>query len=151
MNRKKLTGRLKHTTFPPMPLTNKENHAILRRHCETVSPRNFVEHGCAVCGWLVPRKSLTPLSAFQGDLGLLIVPGVTKKERFSVEDPIEDIEGPVLAAACTRICVDFETGLMNNVIPRFALARHNWVGTVPEQLQNLKYTEGMLIARVRHN
>ncbi|KAJ7120557.1 hypothetical protein C8R43DRAFT_900624, partial [Mycena crocata] len=151
MKRKKFTGRLRHTRFPPLPLTDKETHSILSRYCDTLRPVNFVEHGCAVCGWLVSRKLLTPLALYKGDLSLLEVPGVTRKERFTSADPIEDIPGPVLAAGCTRICVECETALNNGVVPKLALARHNWVGTVPEPLRDLTYAEQILIARVRHN
>ncbi|KAJ7617674.1 hypothetical protein DFH06DRAFT_928157, partial [Mycena polygramma] len=56
--------------FPPRPLSDRELHSIVTRHCRRLSPRNFVEHGCAVCGCLVSRRFLSPLSAFKGDLNL---------------------------------------------------------------------------------
>ncbi|KAJ6581755.1 hypothetical protein B0H19DRAFT_927707, partial [Mycena capillaripes] len=151
MKRKKYTGSLKHTTFPPKPLSDLEKHSIISRHCETFRPANFVEHGCAVCGLLTPRKALSPLSSFLGNLDLLVASGVTRKERFNLNDLIEDLDGPVLAEGCTRICVECETGLNNNIVPKLALARHNWVGEIPDQLKGLTYAEGIMIARVRHN
>ncbi|KAJ7820847.1 hypothetical protein B0H14DRAFT_3089223 [Mycena olivaceomarginata] len=99
MKRYKDTGRLKYTKFPPKPLSEREKRLIISKHCKRVSPTNFVEHGCAVCGRLTPRKETSPLSLFKGDLDLL---------------------------------------MCNNIVPKFALARHNWVGNI-------------LIARVRHN
>ncbi|KAJ7109038.1 hypothetical protein C8R43DRAFT_905040 [Mycena crocata] len=149
--RKKQTGRLKGTKFPPKPLSPKDAHRMITKHCRTLSPKEFVEAGCAVCGCLVPRKKLTTLTKFEGSLGLLIRPGVTRKERFRSADPIEEMEGPVLADDCKHICVDCEICLTNGIIPRTALVRHNWIGKVPDQLRGLTYAEGIMIARVRHN
>ncbi|KAJ7114871.1 hypothetical protein C8R44DRAFT_832893 [Mycena epipterygia] len=143
-SRKKWTGRLLNPVFPPRPLTTQQTFGILRRHCKTLRPASFVEGGCAVCGSLVARKFLTPLA-------LLIRAGVTRKERFKPTDRIEELEGPVLAAGCTHICVDCETSLDNGVVPKTALVRHNWLGEVPKVLQDLSYAEGIMIARVRHN
>ena len=36
-------------------------------------------------------------------------------------------------------------------MPKFALARGLWIGQVPEELQNLSFTEQLLIGRIRHN
>ncbi|KAJ6522933.1 hypothetical protein DFH09DRAFT_938126, partial [Mycena vulgaris] len=151
--RKKSSGRLKDTVFPPRPLTQAQTHRILTKHCRTTRPKAFVEAGCAVCGCLVPQRFLTPLVKYQGSLTLLCRPGaeVTRKERFSLSDPIEEIEGPVLASGCSGICVECETSLNNGVLPKTALVRYNWVGDVPSQLQDLTYAEGIMIARVRHN
>ncbi|KAJ7085288.1 hypothetical protein C8R44DRAFT_752888 [Mycena epipterygia] len=102
----------------------------------------FVERGCAVCGWLVNAQKLTSLSEYKGSLELLVQNGVTRKERFQREDPIEEYEGPILAENCTDICVDCETYLNNRVVPKFALCRHNWVGPVPVQLQGLQVNSG---------
>ncbi|KAJ7848380.1 hypothetical protein B0H14DRAFT_2356817 [Mycena olivaceomarginata] len=148
--RRTRTGRLSDTIFPPKPLTLKAAHRIITVHCKTVSPRAFREGGCAVCGNLIPLSMLTALDKYEGSLRLLIRSGVTRKERFKSTDPIEDLEGPVLAEGCTHICVDCETSL-NSVVPRTALVRHNWIGTVPTQLQDLTYAERIMIARVRHN
>ncbi|KAJ7635508.1 hypothetical protein DFH06DRAFT_919658, partial [Mycena polygramma] len=138
-------------SFPPKPLSVKMAHRIIAAHCKTVSPRNFREAGCAVCGYLTPRTQLTPLNTYEGSLALLIRPGVTRKERLRASDPIEEIVGPVLAEGCSHICVECETALSNGVVPRVALVRHNWIGTVPEALRDLTYAEGIMIARVRHN
>ncbi|KAJ7182680.1 hypothetical protein C8R43DRAFT_868304, partial [Mycena crocata] len=145
------TGRVSGTAFPPKPLSQHHAHRIISNHCRTVSCRNFVEAGCAVCGCLVPNKFLTPLQLYEGDLGLLIRAGITRKERFSSSDPIEELEGPVLATGCSSICVDCQTELDNGVVPKTALVRHNWIGEVPKQLEDLTYAEGIMIARVRHN
>ncbi|KAJ7153848.1 hypothetical protein C8R46DRAFT_1163005 [Mycena filopes] len=149
--RRKNTGSLRNTAFPPKPLDLRTAHRIISNHCKQVSPKSFREAGCAVCGCLTPMKSLTLLSRYQGSLDLLIKPGVTRKERFAMDEPIEELDGPILAAGCKHICVDCETYLSNGAVPRTALVRHNWIGCVPEQLRDLTYAEGIMIARVRHN
>ncbi|KAJ7137596.1 hypothetical protein C8R43DRAFT_893485, partial [Mycena crocata] len=150
-SRKRATGRIPLTSFPPRPLSTKETHGILTRYCKTIDPRNFMEKGCAVCGYLVPIKHLTRLSAFKGDLNLLERGGVTRKERFHIDDHVEELTGPVLAEGCNHICVDCETALSNGVVPKLALARHNWVGVVPDALKDLTFAEGLMIAKIRHN
>ncbi|KAJ7115116.1 hypothetical protein C8R43DRAFT_902845, partial [Mycena crocata] len=139
------------TAFPPLPLSTKETHGIITRYCSSINPRNFMEKGCAVCGYLVPIKHLTRLTEFKGDLTLLARQGVTRKERYHLDDPVEELDGPVLADGCNRICVDCETALSNRVVPKLALARHNWVGVVPEPLKDLTFAEGLMIAKIRHN
>ncbi|KAJ6540675.1 hypothetical protein B0H19DRAFT_959556, partial [Mycena capillaripes] len=109
------------------------------------------EAGCAVCGCLVPLKKLTLLEKYEGSLALLIGPGVTRKERFRPSDPIEELDGPVLAEGCSHICVECETFLNNGIVPKNALARDNWIGPIPEELKDLTYAEGIMIARARHN
>ncbi|KAJ7678212.1 hypothetical protein DFH06DRAFT_916319, partial [Mycena polygramma] len=138
-------------TFPPKPLSQMAAHRIISNHCKTVRPSAFVEAGCAVCGCLVPLKNLTLLERYEGTLALLIRPGVTRKERLRSSDPVEELEGPVLAEGCKHICVECETFLGNGVVPRTALVRDNWIGAVPEQLKDLTYAEGIMIAKVRHN
>ncbi|KAJ7643129.1 hypothetical protein DFH06DRAFT_925536, partial [Mycena polygramma] len=138
-------------SFPPRVLPVKAAHRIISNHCQKVSPKVFKEAGCAVCGYLTPVTNLTRLDRYEGSLALLIGPGVTRKERFRVEDPIEELEGPVLADGCSSICVDCETMLNNGVVPKTALVRHNWLGSVPEQLRDLTYAEGIMIAHIRHN
>jgi hypothetical protein len=151
MKRKYESGRLTHSSFLPRPLNDRETRTVIRRYCDTMSPANFVEDGCAICGCLRPLKELTPLAEYAGDLTILEKEGVTRKERFTIEDPIEELSGPVIAEGCSNICIECQLSLDKGVVPKLALANHNWVGEVPEQLKNLSYAECMLIARVRHN
>lgn len=137
--------------FPPKRLKFRELHKILTRYCAKVKPSQFVEAGCAVCGYLVPVKYLTPLAKYRGDLSLLHAEGVTRRERFSIKDEICDIDGPVLDLDCSHLCVDCEKDLSRKKIPKLALVQHNWIGKVPPQLQDLTYAEGIMIAKVRHN
>ncbi|KAJ7455633.1 hypothetical protein B0H11DRAFT_1626197, partial [Mycena galericulata] len=97
------------TIFPPKPLSETQSMNIIRRHCNSLRPSAFVEDGCAVCGCLVSRKLLTPLSSYQGSLQILVRPGVTRRERFNIDEPISELEGPILAENCRHICVDCET------------------------------------------
>ncbi|KAJ7123843.1 hypothetical protein C8R43DRAFT_1098972 [Mycena crocata] len=145
------SGRLGGTEFPPKPADELTLHRILTKSSESVQPDHFIEAGCAVCGQLTPMSDLTPLDEFQGSLDHLRGEGVTRRERFTSSDPIEELPGPVLADGCTQICVECEVLVLRNLIPRNALANHNWVGIVPPQLQGLTYAEGVMIARVRHN
>ncbi|KAJ7133234.1 hypothetical protein C8R44DRAFT_611372 [Mycena epipterygia] len=79
------------------------------------------------------------------DWELLNRPGVTRKERFSEDDPIEELDD------CSSVCVDCEERLRKNVLPLFSLANEIWIGEVPCQLRDLSFAEKMLIAKVRHN
>ncbi|KAJ6449107.1 hypothetical protein C8R45DRAFT_755637, partial [Mycena sanguinolenta] len=76
---------------------------------------------------------------------------VTRKERNSVHDPIESLQGPVLASECDHVCADCEARLLQNIMPLRSLANHLWIGNVPWQLKDLSYAEKMLIAHIRHN
>ena len=55
-----------------------------------------MESGCIVCGKLTPILELKKLSEINLDLDMLIQSGMSQKERTCSEDPIADIEGPVL-------------------------------------------------------
>jgi hypothetical protein len=149
--RKSLSGTLNKAQFPPEPLNAAEIHRILTTSSMACQPDRFEEDGCAVCGRLTPKHELTKLSDATCSLLPLEVPGVTRKERFHLSDPIEELPGPVLAAGCDHICVECEGYLHRNKLPPNALARHCWIGEVPPVLKKLSYAEGLLIARVRHN
>ncbi|KAJ7710366.1 hypothetical protein B0H17DRAFT_911511, partial [Mycena rosella] len=95
--------------FPPALQKMEDVHRILTGSCNALLPERFVEDGCAVCGMLTPRAQLTVLDVFQGSLALLEADGVTRRERFSTGDPIEELDGPVLAHGCTQLCVTCET------------------------------------------
>ncbi|EIW62909.1 uncharacterized protein TRAVEDRAFT_113273 [Trametes versicolor FP-101664 SS1] len=76
---------------------------------------------------------------------------VTVKERKSASDPVCDIPGPVLLPGCDDICQSCLSELKEGRTPADSLANGLWIGEVPPQLQNLSFTEKMLIARVKHN
>ncbi|KAJ7893675.1 hypothetical protein B0H14DRAFT_2334712, partial [Mycena olivaceomarginata] len=119
--------------------------------CNAINPANLQEAGCAVCGSLVPFTELTLKTELDLNYEVLNVQGVTRKERTCSDDPIEELQGPVLADECDHVCADCEARLLNNLRPLRSLANHLWVGKVPWQLQDLSYAEKMLVAKVRHN
>ncbi|KAJ7900823.1 hypothetical protein B0H13DRAFT_1550350, partial [Mycena leptocephala] len=76
--------------------------------------------------------------------------GVTRKERMTEADPIEEVDGPVLADGCDSVCVDCEARLLRGTIPLKSLANNIWIGAVPWQLRGLCFAEKILISKVRH-
>jgi hypothetical protein len=144
-------NRLRNTEFPPVPPSESALHKIITNMASSFKPDRFMEDGCAVCGRLTELFNLTPLADFKGSLEHLQNPSVTRKERFSAEEDIQELVGPVLAAGCDKICVECEKEVLKMKIPRMALANFGWIGEVPPQLQGLTYSEQLLIARVRHN
>ncbi|KAJ7626515.1 hypothetical protein DFH06DRAFT_967100, partial [Mycena polygramma] len=137
--------------FPPRPLSMLDTHRILTNYCSSIRPKRFMERGCAVCGYLTKLSELTLLSQYHGDLDLLIRDEATRREHFSSDDPIQGIGGPVLAHGCRHVCVECQVSLDNGIVPKLALARHNWVGEVPDVLKDLTFAERMMVAKIRHN
>ncbi|KAJ7714280.1 hypothetical protein B0H16DRAFT_1340711, partial [Mycena metata] len=150
-NRKLTANEIQFQAFPPDPLRADEVHRILTGMGTCFQPYKFVESGCAVCGMLYPKTKLSPLAAFPGELTCLQIPGTTRREQRSTLDAIEEIEGPVLADNYTDLCVYCEGALRRGKIPENALAKHCWLGAIPDELKNLTYAEGVMIARIRHN
>jgi hypothetical protein len=139
--------------FPPLPPSSKLKETIISNWCSDSSAENFMEGGCAVCGQLVSLKYLSELSETKCDLGVLNRDNVsvTRLERFSPSDSIQEIKGPVLDSKCTKICKSCEDSLIKGLTPKYALADGLWLGNVPSQLQNLTFAEQTLISRVHHN
>jgi hypothetical protein len=139
--------------FPPEPPSDKLSEKIARKFCEATSPSSFEEASCAVCGQLVQKSKLVLLDEAKCNFDILSkdTAGFTRVERLSSDDPIKDIPGPILDQSCDSICKRCYTTIKQNKLPKFALARGLWIGSVPCQLQDLQYFECLLIARVRHN
>ena len=53
--------------------------------------------------------------------------------------------------SCKYICTDCEQKVRCGKMPKFALARGLWLREISEELQQLSFTEKLLIARIRHN
>jgi len=85
------------------------------------------------------------------NLEILSSDGRTRVERKKESDPILEIESPVLADKCDKICKHCIKSLNKKKVPLFALANGIWLGEVPEELKSLTYAEQLLVARVRHN
>jgi len=144
---------LKHHEFPPSPPSKPLRESIVRGWYEDTSPEVFMEGGCAVCGQLIPLSRLSKLSESECNLDVLARDGlgVTRLERFTPNDPIQEIKGPVLDNTCTKICCSCKGSLDEGVSPKYALANGLWLGQVPPQLQDLSYAEQLLVSRVRRN
>ncbi|KAJ7239713.1 hypothetical protein C8J57DRAFT_1438989 [Mycena rebaudengoi] len=132
-------------SFPPPPLNHTLEERIVRQSCADIA-------GCAACGQLTlltdlqDRSTLTDLN-----LDILAVDGVTRAERFSLDDPIVSIPGPVMDDSCAGICSPCLKAIYSNKLPLNSLANRMWIGKVPWQLKDLSFAERMLIAKVRHN
>ena len=137
-------------SFPPAPASKKLQHTIISNFCKETSPYQFMESGCAVCGKLTPILLLQKLSEANLDLSILIQPGMTQKKRTSSDNPIADIEGPILDDL-DNICKSCCKSVSQSKMPLMALANGKWLGKVPSELSNLSFAEQLLVARVRHN
>ena len=137
--------------FPPPPLSNKLAEKIINGFCAESDPLILQEAGCSVCGCLCRISDLLPLDNYKGLLNILIVKGITRQERKSDLDTIEDINGPILDNKCSHICFFCAESIQQHTIPLNSLANSLWIGDIPSQLQNLSFAERMMIARIRHN
>ncbi|KAF8187235.1 hypothetical protein K438DRAFT_1488480, partial [Mycena galopus ATCC 62051] len=137
--------------FPPSPPSEELRHKIITGFCDDMLPARFMESGCAVCGRLTQNTELTLMSDLDLPWESLVVDDVTRKERSEESDPIEALEGPVLAAGCDSVCTGCESALRRHTAPPHSLSNHLWLGEVPWQLRDLSFAEKMLIAKVRHN
>lgn len=116
--------------FPPVPPTKVLRHEIITGMCNDVDPVQIEESGCAVCGQLTLNTELTPIKDLELNWELLKRPGVTRKERFSDDDHIEELDGPIFADNCRHVCVDCEARLRSNTLPLFSLANELWIGEI---------------------
>jgi hypothetical protein len=137
--------------FPPHQLSLATQHKVISDVCEEMSPSQHTEYGCAVCGTLTPIVQLTNLANACLDLNILVMPGVTQKERLSLNEPIQGLPGPVLVPSLKNVCKSCHKSLAKDKLPVNALANGKWLGQVPDALKNLSFAEKLLIARVRHN
>lgn len=139
--------------FPPPATTRELHECIIADFCNAAAPPTLSEAGCAVCGTLTPARDLNPISVVEDCLEVITVPGkgITKQERKSVDDPHCEIEGPILEYGCDSVCQSCCVMLRKGRLPPSALANGNWIGRVPEQLQELTFAEKLLISRVYHS
>lgn len=140
--------------FPPPPASNDLKETIIQEWCADNSPDSFVEGGCAVCGQLTLLSNLSKLSELDAiHLNPLLREGkeITRLERFSFANPIQEIKGPVLDEKCNKLCGDCKSYLKRGLTPKYALANGFWLGSIPSQLQQLSYAEQLIVARVRRN
>ncbi|KAF9491188.1 hypothetical protein BDN71DRAFT_1359690, partial [Pleurotus eryngii] len=137
-------------TYFPLLLASK--HAIknmVTACAKKMEPSAVEEAGCAVCGQLVLRTELSKLRSVKNLLHVLVVPGMTRMRRRSERDPIRSIPGPVTDHSLRMICNSCRATLRKDKLPKNALARGLWIGEVPPELQDLRFVEKLVIARVR--
>ena len=139
------------TKFPPRPPSSPQIEQIVNDFCADTSPSAFEESGCAVCGELTLRANLTPIQDSGCDLSSLTSDGVTRKERLSSKDPIQELDGPIIDKSCSDVCQPCLQSLKKGKVPKLALANGLWLGPVPDALKGLTFAESMMIARIRHN
>ena len=140
------------SVFPPDPPSKQLISDTISGFVHGQSFAYIEERGCAVCGSLTSASKLTPLTDVKCPLSCLDVPNVTRKERMSDEDPFDEpIPGPVLDKRCTDICDDCFEYVKIGQAPPNSLANGHWIGDIPEPLQNLHWTEQLLISKVIHN
>ncbi|KDQ55289.1 hypothetical protein JAAARDRAFT_134257 [Jaapia argillacea MUCL 33604] len=139
--------------FPPKHLEDSHVREIVRQYCDNLEPSYSEERGCKVCGRLTIGTQLTSKTSLDIDWNILARPGegITRKERTSSSDPIEEFKGPIVASKCTEVCKDCEEELKQDKIPKLSLANGMWLGDVPEVLKNLTWAEQLLISRALTN
>jgi len=137
--------------FPPSPPSKRLMHKIISGFCNDTHPSKFEEAGCAVCGQLVVMTKLIKMADVKCSLDPLVRIGVTRLPRNSVDDPIKEMDGPIVDASCKHMCHECLSFLEKKVIPPMALANGLWVGNVPKELSDLTFVERLLVSRVRSN
>jgi hypothetical protein len=137
--------------FPPHPPSEKLQHSSVHDFCEEILPNKFIESGCGVCGKLTHISKMQKLSECDLDLGVLKNSGVTQKQRSSVHDHIEDLNGPIVIENLDYICIKCHKSISKGERPHLSLANGLWIGNIPTELSELSYAEQLLIAKVRHN
>jgi hypothetical protein len=90
--------------FPPSPPSKRLMHKIISGFCDDTHPSNFEEAGCAVCGQLVNISKLMKLTDIKCSMDPLVRVGVTCLARKSADNPIEEIQGPIIDRNCKHAC-----------------------------------------------
>ena len=134
--------------FPPFPPSKRLMHKIISGFCNDTHPSKFEETGCAVCGQLVVMSKLIKLTDVKCSLDPLVRIGVTRVPRNSMDDPIKEINGPIIDENCKHVCLECISFLEKKVMPPMALANGLWVGNVPKELSDLTFVERLLVSRV---
>ena len=138
--------------FPPSPLEYKIEHAIVKAWCKNMSPENFEEVGCTVCGELSLRSKSVLLKDASVNLDILQCHyNITRKERKTEDDPVICFDGPIVEPNLQYMCARCNKSMTSGKVPKFSLANGMWLGQVPSELADLTFAEQLLIARVRHN
>ncbi|TFK60036.1 hypothetical protein BDN72DRAFT_736336, partial [Pluteus cervinus] len=137
--------------YPPEPLKQNLVDRVVTDFCQSTSPENIEEAGCAVCGELHLISSMQPKSNFKNHLKCLEVEGISRVERLKDTSPIKEVEGPIIDHDCNYICSTCRESIYKGKRPKLSLANGLWIGKVPQVLQELTFMEKLLVARIRLN
>ncbi|KDQ52753.1 hypothetical protein JAAARDRAFT_138288, partial [Jaapia argillacea MUCL 33604] len=139
--------------FPPTPLEDKQLRQIAMQFCENLQPDKYEERGCKVCSKLTIATQLKLDASLNIDWNILVRngEGITRKERKSDTDSIEELNGPIFASQCNEVCNDCENDLKLGKLPKLSLANGLWIGDIPNELKNLSWAEKLLISRASTN
>ena len=145
------------TNFPPKPPDEELREDIINAWINRLDKSEVEERGCAVCGRLARKKTMTPLSEVSvGHLELLREPSntcepATRLERSTTTQPIKSETGPILDKRCDFVCADCHLDLQRGRTPKHALVNGLWLGEIPDALRGLSIYERLLISKVRAN
>ena len=137
-------------SFFPSPSTKHLLHKIVEGYCKDMDPMSFQEEGCCVCGQLTLQSELKS----PDDCNLLEIlhnKEATQKERTLATDNVCNIDGPVLADDCKKVCCSCFDYLRRGIVPPRSLANFLWIGKIPQVVKGLTFAEQILITHVRHN
>jgi len=139
-----------HREFPPPPLSSSLLKKIVHNFCSEFSVSNVEEAGCMVCGQLCLIKNMHHREQVHVDLSPLHS-SFTRVERMASNQPITSLLGPILAPSCSHICSECLSSFKVGNKPPKSLANGFWLGTVPDVLKKLTFTEKLLVSRIWHN
>ncbi|KAH9846066.1 hypothetical protein C2E23DRAFT_707984, partial [Lenzites betulinus] len=145
--------------FPPKPHSIPSLMTFVDGWCDSTSAASIYEGACCVCGRLTTLSSLFNVDKTSIDLRPItrIGQGVTRKERKHCDEPVEELEGPILYgnskgdATNLKMCKECLESLKAHRLPHHALANGLWVGNVPAVLRDLNFVEKLLVSAERHN
>ncbi len=139
------------SVYPPAPLDSAREASIIQSCMDSMQPNVFQESGCCVCGQLTLLNQLSLARHISRFFTILDNDECTHQERFSSEDPIVPLPGPVVDKGTDLIYLKCRASVCKGVVPRHALSKGLWLGEVPEVLSRLSFVERLLVACVRHS
>jgi len=109
--------------FPPASLDVKMQHDIVKAWCKNMSPKNFEEVGCAICGELSLKSKSVLLKDISVNLNMLqSLDSITRKERKSENDSVESLDGPIVEPSLRHICARCHKAMASGKLPKISLA-----------------------------
>ncbi|KAL6307532.1 hypothetical protein BKA93DRAFT_713966, partial [Sparassis latifolia] len=142
--------------FPPQSLSHSDLTDFVRTWCEFMGPAALSEAPCVICGELVLISDLSTVPSHSLNLSVLshFGEGVTRCEHHNSEDPVIELEGPILMGIDSpelRACTSCMKTVAHGDLPWQSLTNGLWLGDVPSELQQLNFIEKLIVAHYRHN